>query len=129
LRELEIKPEHAEKDPSEDLAQWLQEVGQRRVNSRPKDDDAKLLAHLERVSGRKINRPEDISDYISELSQKAATTRSKRQHIKNALLGALLVIAVLQYYFIDVQLQILLQPSLTVFVRTVDLAHEPRVRM
>ena len=28
----------------------------------------------------------------------------------------LLVVAILQYYFIDVQLQILSQPSLTVFV-------------
>jgi type VI protein secretion system component VasF len=90
----------SERHPSEELAQWLQEVGQRR-NPRPQ----------------------------SEPSRKAERTRSKRQYFKNALLAALLIMAVLQYYFIDVQLQILSQPSLTVFVRTIDLGVQSRVRM
>jgi hypothetical protein len=125
-----MKPkENPERHPSEELAQWLQEVGQRRTSPRTKDADAELLAHLEQLSGRKINSRQDISDYVSEVSRKAEATRSKWQYLKNALLGAFLIIAILQYYFIDVQLQILSQPSLTVFVPAIDLGPSPRVRM
>jgi hypothetical protein len=125
-----MKPkENPERHPSEELAQWLQEVGRRRTSLHPKDTDADLLAHLERLSGRKINSRDDVSDYINELSRKAEATRSKRHYLKNALLGALLIMAAFQYYFIDVQLQILSQPSLTVFVRTIDLGAHSRVRM
>jgi hypothetical protein len=120
--------ENPERHPSEELAEWLQEVGRRRVPGR-EAADVELLAHLERLSGRKINSRDDITAYVSELSQKVEAARSKWQYLKNGLLGALLIIAILQYYFIDVQLQILSQPSLTVFVRPIDLREHSRVRM
>lgn len=75
-----------------------------------------LVAHLERLTGRRIKSRQDISDYVSELSVKAAERRSKSQRLKNFLLVALLIVAAGQYYFLDVQLEILAQPSLTVFV-------------
>lgn len=80
------------------------------------ESDGDLVAHLERLTGRRIKSRQDISDYVNELSVKATERRSKSQHLKNFLLVALLIVAAGQYYFLDVQLQILSQPSLTVFV-------------
>ena len=40
----------------------------------------------------------------------------KRRTLKNFLLAALLIGAAGQYYFIDVQIRILAQPNVTVFV-------------
>lgn len=75
-----------------------------------------LVAHLEQLTGRRIKSRQDISDYVSELSTKAKAKRSKSQHLKNFLLIALLIVSAAQYYFLDVQLEILAQPTLTVFV-------------
>ena len=93
-------------------------------NSRAPDRNARgrtqstseLVAHLEQLSGRRIRSRQDISDYVGELSARAAARRSKIQHLKNFLLVALLITAAGQYYFIDIQLEILAQPALTVFV-------------
>lgn len=78
--------------------------------------DAELVAQLEQLSGRQIRTQRDITAYIGELSQKAGEKRSKGQQLKNLLLAGLLVVAAGQYYFIDVQLEILSQPTLTVFL-------------
>ena len=115
-REAPIKPEQeGEKDPSEEVAAWLQEVGQRRPGPpAPAESSEELLAHLEQLSGTKIRTREDIHVFLTGVARKAGQRRTSGR-VKNALLGTLLVIAILQYYFIDVQLQILSQPSLTVF--------------
>mgnify|MGYP006171391261 CR=1 FL=1 len=109
-------PEPQARDPSEEVAEWLREVGRRKQRHAARDSDKALRLHLEKVAGRKIETREDISDYVAELSREADAKRSRAQYLKNALLGILLVVAVLQYYFIDVQLEILSQPALTVFV-------------
>lgn len=75
-----------------------------------------LIAELELRSGRRIRSREDVAAYIEELPRTAAAKTAKRQNVKQALLAALLTFAALQYYFIDVQLQIMSQPTLTVFV-------------
>src|SRR5687768_4933122 len=80
------------------------------------ESNDELVAHLQQLSGRRIKSRQDISDYVRELSVKAAERRSKTQHLKNFLLVALLLLAAGQYYFLDVQLEILAQPALTVFV-------------
>ena len=85
-------------------------------SKRTSESDAELIAHLVRVSGRSIKSRQDISTYVDELTSRANERRSKREHLKTALLMALLLVAAGQYYFIDVQLQILSQPTLTVFV-------------
>ena len=79
-----------------------------------------LVAHLEQLTGRRIKSRQDISDYVSELSSKAKQKQSKSQHLKNLLLAALLAVSAAQYYFLDVQLQILSQPTLAVFVPVRD---------
>lgn len=90
--------------------------GREPAQSHRPDSDRELLAHLERLTGRQIRSRQDISDYIGELSTRASERQSRHQQLKNALLIALLLVAAGQYYFIDVQLQILSQPTLTVFV-------------
>jgi hypothetical protein len=78
--------------------------------------DAELIGELERLSRWQIKSRSDFRGYVDSLSAKARERRSSSQRLKNSLLAALLVAAFAQYYFIDVQLQILAQPSLTVFV-------------
>jgi hypothetical protein len=88
----------------------------------PNESDKDLLAYLAKVAGREIRTREDIAAYVSEISQRARDKHARRQRLKNGLLGALLVVALSQYYFIDVQLEILSQPTLTVFY---PLKHKP----
>jgi type VI protein secretion system component VasF len=109
-------PEQPARDPSEDVAEWMKEVGRRKQRHGARDSDKALRLHLEELTGRKIETREDISDYVAEVSREADARRSRAQYLKNGLLGILLVVAALQYYFIDVQLKILSQPTLTVFV-------------
>lgn len=59
---------------------------------------------------------EDLAAYVDEIQRKAEGEGAKRQRLKNTLLIALLLAAAGQYYFTDVQLEILSQPTLTVFV-------------
>lgn len=75
-----------------------------------------LVAELERRSGRRIRSRADIDAYLDELRRNAAEKNVRRGYFKNFLLVALLIVAAGQYYFIDVQLQILAQPNVTVFV-------------
>lgn len=91
---------------------------QRMAENNNQASNAELVAELERLTGRQIKSREDIRDYVNALSIRANERRSKSQRLKNALLATLLVAAFAQYYFIDVQLQIMSQPTLTVFVPT-----------
>ena len=113
------KLEEMERDPSEDLAEWLQEVGRRRNG--PKEPDEALRVHLEQLAGRNIRTREDITEYVNELADNGRDKRTRARQLKNVLLGVLLLIATLQYYFIEVQLQILAQPALTVFAPSPEL--------
>jgi EAL domain-containing protein (putative c-di-GMP-specific phosphodiesterase class I)/ActR/RegA family two-component response regulator len=83
-----------------------------------KGTDSRIVAGLERLTGRKIRSREDIREYVNALALRANEKRSKSQRLKTALLATLLLAAFAQYYFIDVQLQIMSQPTLTVFVPT-----------
>ncbi len=90
------------------------------------ESDAELVAHLVRLSGRSIRSKKDIADYVDELSRKANERRAKSQHLKNFLLAALFMVAAAQYYFLEVQLEILSQPTLTVFVPLKDAGPQRR---
>jgi hypothetical protein len=81
---------------------------------------------LEQLSGRQINSREDIRAYVEGIAKDAKRKTERRQHFKNIALGALFVIAALQYYYLDVQLQILSQPSLTVFYPTKTFPARPQ---
>ena len=78
--------------------------------------DADLRAQLEQVSGRRIRSRRDIDTYVDELTSKATARRSRSQRLKNTLLVTLLALSFAQYYYTEVQLEILSQPSITVFV-------------
>lgn len=111
-----------ERDPSEEVADWLQDMGRRGVRSGRQESDEALRVHFEQIAERRIRTRKDINDYVKELTEKVREKRSKSNHLKNAVLAALFVVALLQYYFIDVQLEILTQPAVTVFVPSIDLA-------
>ena len=92
---------------------------------RRSESDAALLTHLEQLAGRKISTRDDLRAYIEEVAKNAKLKNARRQQLRGVLLMGLLAVAVFQYYFIDVQLQILSQPALTVFVPTEDAAQRP----
>lgn len=74
-------------------------------------------AHLEQLSGRRIKSRQDTSDYVRELSVKAAAGRSKSQHLKSLLLVALPLshppVSTTSSMF---SFEILAQPTLALFV-------------
>jgi hypothetical protein len=78
-----------------------------------------LIRHLEKQSGRAIRTREDIRAVLKELSARKAGDDPSVQRWKMAKRVTLLVVlsaAFLQYYFLDVALQIMSLPELTYFV-------------
>jgi hypothetical protein len=117
--------EEARGKASEEVAQWLQDAARRRMISERKESDQALLGYLEQLSGRQINSRGDIRAYVEGIAEEAKRKSQKRQQLKNMALGVLFVIAALQYHYLDVQLQILSQPTLTVFYPTKPFAAHP----
>ncbi|HEX7054663.1 MAG TPA: hypothetical protein VF211_12120 [Burkholderiales bacterium] len=71
--------------------------------------DEELLEYLEQLSGRSIRTRADLEAYLNELKARAAPPAPRARFwalAKHASLGVGLLIAVLQYYLIDVYLQI-----------------------
>lgn len=69
-----------------------------------------LLEHLEWLSGRSIRTRAQLEDYLNELKGSVPDTHSRRPGrlwaiAKQATLGAGLVIALLQYYLMDIYVQ------------------------
>lgn len=78
-----------------------------------------LLRYLEQLSGRTLRTHEDIRKYVEELSSRkldASSAMRGWQMVKTGALIVLLVLATLQYYFLDVLGQIVSLHSVTVFV-------------
>lgn len=68
-----------------------------------------LIQYLEQASGRKLRTREDIRQLLDEISERdpyADPVRRLWRSLKQGLWLALLVVAYLQYYFIDVLIQI-----------------------
>ncbi len=76
-----------------------------------------LIRHLEQLSGRQIRVREDVHALMQDSwAPKADAERSRRwRSMKHAVLGLLFTFTVLQYYFLDVLLQILSLRELTHF--------------
>jgi hypothetical protein len=68
-----------------------------------------LLQHLETISGRSIRTRGELEAYLNEVSAQAAQPRHSARRwaiVKHATLGVGLLIAVLQYYLIDIYVQV-----------------------
>lgn len=79
-----------------------------------------LLRTLEELSGRKIRTLADAEACAQELRARMENDPAPRrwQHAKTITLVALAAFAFLQYYLIDIFLQIASLPQVTVFVQT-----------
>jgi hypothetical protein len=77
--------------------------------SEPREE---LLRYLEQVSGRSLRTRAELDAYLQELkakAQQAAPSRAERRWTiaRHATLGVGLLLAALQYYLIDIYVQIL----------------------
>ena len=82
----------------------------------PRDE---LVQHLENVTGRTLKTHEDVRSYVREVSaRKAADEPSVRRwlKVKKITLIALLGFSVMQYYVLDVLLEIVSMRTTTYFV-------------
>lgn len=78
-----------------------------------------LVQHLEKLTGRTFKTREDIQNYVREVS-----SREPRDHpsvkrwvrAKHIALGALLLYGLVQYYVLDIMLEIASLQSPTFFV-------------
>ena len=83
------------------------------------DTREELVQHLERLTGRTLRTRADIEAYVQEAAaRKAADQPSVRRWLraKKATLIALLTFGVIQYYVLDVMLEIASMPSNTYFI-------------
>lgn len=78
-----------------------------------------LVRHLEKLTGRTFKTREDIQAYVREVGErKAADQPSVRRWLnaKRVTLAVLLVFGVLQYYILDVMLEIASMRTTVFFV-------------
>jgi hypothetical protein len=78
-----------------------------------------LIQHLEKLTGRTLRTREDIQAYVREVSaRKAADDPAVRRWLKakKITLIVLLGFGVMQYYILDVLLEIVSMPKTTFFV-------------
>ena len=78
-----------------------------------------LVQHLEQLTGRTLRTREDIQAYVREVAARKATDDpSVRRWIKakHFTLVALLAFGIIQYYILDVMLEIASMRTMTFFV-------------
>ena len=118
-----------DKDPSEDLAGWLKDVGRRTwhpsrqpgagANDATNDSSDDLVRYLEELTGRKFTSRNDIRSYVDELAERereSSRIHARRQVVRDTVLLVCLLSAFIQYHFLDISLQISRLPSTVVFV-------------
>lgn len=117
-----------DEDPYEGVARWLKELGLRRGTPRLTRDPStgrgtesseSLLRWLESEAGRPLRSREDIHAFLRDVAadDPEATRASRRRRIvREGLLLGFLVAAFLQFYFLDIQLQIGTLRSLVVYL-------------
>lgn len=89
------------------------------MSEREPESREELIEHLEKLTGRSLKTREDIQAYVREIAaRKASDQPSVRRWltVKKATLIALLAFGVIQYYMLDVLLEIVSIPSTTYFV-------------
>lgn len=114
MREQDQQDEY---DP--DLSRWLQDSGRRRA-IRLKESPDELLSYIEELTGAKLSAREDIRDYFHRRRREEAQRRraiERRRILREAVLVALLGFALAQYYYWEVQLQVVAAQKNYYFVR------------
>ncbi|MGH8689425.1 MAG: hypothetical protein ACREUS_00210 [Burkholderiales bacterium] len=89
------------------------------MNAQPPQTREELIQHLEQLTGRSLKTREDIQAYVREVSgRKASELPSVKRWLraKHFTLAALLAFGVIQYYMLDVLLEIVSMHSTTFFV-------------
>ena len=89
------------------------------MSEREPEGREELIQHLEKLTGRSLKTREDIQAYVREVSaRKASDQPSVRRwlNVKKATLVALLAFGVIQYYMLDVMLEIVSMRTTTYFV-------------
>ena len=85
----------------------------------PPESREQLIQHLEQLTGRTLKTREDIASYVREASARRAVDQpSVRRWLKakQVTLIALFAFGVIQYYILDVMLEIVSMRSTTFFV-------------
>jgi hypothetical protein len=83
------------------------------------DTHEELVQHLERLTGRSLRTREDIQAYVREAAARKAGERPAVRRwlrAKKATLIALLAFGIIQYYVLDVMLEIMSMRTNTFFV-------------
>jgi hypothetical protein len=83
------------------------------------DTREELVQHLEKLTGRTLRTREDIQAYVREVSARKAEDEPSVQRwlrVKKVTLVALLAFGVMQYYMLDVMLEIVSMRTTTFFV-------------
>ena len=81
------------------------------------DSAETLLRHLEQRSGRPLRSRDAIDTYVAEQSTQTDAARvAGRSLLRETLLVLFLVAAALQYYYVDVSLEIAALKRITIFV-------------
>jgi hypothetical protein len=79
-----------------------------------------LLRLLEEASGRPLRSRAAVREYLDEVAQRHARkskAAGRWRTAKAVTLATLGVLALLQYYFLDIMVQMVTMPQLTIFVR------------
>lgn len=114
---MQGKDQQDEYDP--DLTRWLQDSGRRRA-IRPKESPEELLTYLEELTGASLSARADIRDHFRRAHREEAERRraiEKRRILREAVLVTLLGLALAQYYYWDVELQVAAMQKNYYFVR------------
>jgi hypothetical protein len=85
----------------------------------PPETREELVQHLEKVAGRSLKTRAEIQAYVREHAERKATDQPSVKRWLNAkriTLIVLLAFGILQYYILDVMLEIASLPSTTFFV-------------
>ena len=89
------------------------------MENHPAASREELIQQLEKLTGRTLKTREDIAAYVREVAARNATDEpSVRRWLKakKATLIALLAFGLIQYYILDVMLEIASMRSTTFFV-------------
>jgi hypothetical protein len=89
------------------------------VNAPPPQTREELIEHLEQLTGRSLKTREDIQAYVREIAARKASNQpsvKRWMRAKQLTLAALLAFGVMQYYMLDVMLEIVSMQSTTFFV-------------